>query len=210
MGKFERIGQCMKPLPRSFYNKNTVQAARKLLGKVLVRKTGGKILAGKIVETEAYLPQNDPACHAARGKTPRNEPMFGKPGCAYVYFTYGNHFILNAVTEPEGTPAAVLIRALEPLRGIEEMAKKRNINLKKEKNGYKNLTSGPGKLAQAFGITRKENRMDLTLPSSPLQICNGEHIPPSKIVVKTRIGIQAGSGMPLRFYVRDNGFVSRK
>jgi DNA-3-methyladenine glycosylase len=144
-----------KPLSRAFYDRPTVEVARSLLGKLLVRKIGRRLLSGVIVETEAYT-ANDPACHAARGKTARNAPMFGEPGHAYVYFIYGNHFCLNAVTEAQGTPGAVLIRALLPVDGREAMRKRRR--------GVpdQNLTNGPGKLCQALQIGRAQNGSDLT------------------------------------------------
>ncbi|MFA4858951.1 MAG: DNA-3-methyladenine glycosylase [Candidatus Margulisiibacteriota bacterium] len=129
--------------------------ARDLLGKLLVRKIGRKLLSGVIIETEAYC-ANDPACHAARGKTARNAVMFGPPGRAYVYFVYGNHYCLNAVTESHGIPGAVLIRALEPVAGIELMRQNRG------GAPDKNLTNGPGKLCQALNIGRAENGCDLT------------------------------------------------
>jgi DNA-3-methyladenine glycosylase len=165
--KLKKLSKKFLPLPPKFYDRDTVKVARDLLGKLLVRKIGRRILSGVIIETEAYT-QNDPACHAARGKTPRNAVMFGEPGHAYVYFIYGNHFCLNAVTESHGTPGAVLIRALIPVDGIEIMRRNRLGNLQacgaQRRNIFsdENLTNGPGKLCQALSIGRAENGIDLT------------------------------------------------
>src|SRR3989338_6570908 len=135
------------PLERSFYERNTQVVAFELIGKVLIFKQGDNFLSGKIVETEAYFGANDPASHAYRGVTPRNRVMFGQAGMSYVYFTYGNHHCLNIVTETEGVPGAVLIRALEPISGVPIMQRRRGKKITREQ-----LTNGPGKLAQALGI----------------------------------------------------------
>ncbi len=137
-------------LSKSFYSRSTVQVAKDLLGQILIHETSDGPVAGRIVEVEAYLPKNDPGCHAARGITPRNAVMFGPAGYSYVYFCYGNHFMFNVVTEKEGTPGAVLIRSLEPVRGMDRMSRRRG------KFGPKDisLTNGPGKLVQALGINR--------------------------------------------------------
>ncbi|NOX97004.1 MAG: DNA-3-methyladenine glycosylase [Nitrospirae bacterium] len=190
----------MKTLPREFYERDTIDVAHKLLGKVLVHDSKEGPTAGKIVEVEAYLGENDPASHASRGITPRNKIMFGQPGLAYVYFVYGNHFLFNAVTEQEGKAGAVLIRALEPLQGIELMWERRKCRDKKM------LTNGPGKLAQALGITKKQNGSDLT--GGTLRILNGRE-EKFKIVSAPRIGIKKGSEDLLRFYIADNEFVSK-
>jgi len=182
-------------LSRSFYSRITDMVAKDLLGCILVHECGEKKLSGKIVETEAYFGKKDPGSHASRGMTPRNSIMFGKPGFAYVYFVYGNHYCLNFVTEKEGTAGAVLIRALEPMEGMEEMRKRR-------RNG--NLTNGPGRLTQALGITKKQNGMDLT--GKELYVLKGRK--PEKIVTTTRIGIKEGSELKLRFYIKGNKFVS--
>ena len=148
----------MKPkiIQQDFYLQPTLKVARELLGKILYRKLeNGEILSGKIVETEAYL-KNDSACHASRGKTERNKIMFGPAGHAYVYFTYGMHYCFNVVTQLEGIPEAVLIRAVEPLEGIETMERNRKTTK------FKNLTNGPAKLTQAFGIDKELNGVDLT------------------------------------------------
>lgn len=182
-------------LPRSFYGRRTDLVAKDLLGCILVRKLGGIRLSGKIVETEAYLGQEDPGSHASRGMTPRNKIMFGKPGFTYVYFVYGNHYCLNFTTEREGTAGAVLIRALEPVEGIVEMAKNRH---------GRSLTSGPGRLTQALGITTKNNGTDLT--GSEIYVLKGKK--PEKIKAATRIGLRGGRDLKLRFYIRGNKFVS--
>src|SRR5271155_1980874 len=142
-----------QPLNRAFFARNPRRVARELLGKVLVRNSGKLHLAARIVEVEAYLGENDPAAHAAAGNTARNSVLFGPPGHAYVYFIYGNHYCLNVSCEREGKAGSVLFRALEPLLGIEEMARSRNIALQKP-HDLPRLTSGPGRLAEAFAVTR--------------------------------------------------------
>jgi DNA-3-methyladenine glycosylase len=187
-----------KPLPRDFYERNTVEVAKDLLGCYIVHYTEYGIVAGMIVETEAYL-QNDPACHASRGMTTRNRVMFGPPGHAYVYFIYGMYYCFNAVTNSCGIGEAVLIRALEPVCGISFMQKQRN------KQKLIDLCSGPAKLVQAMGISKAHNGTDLTLP--PLCIYPKHHS--VNIVTTTRIGIKKGAELPLRFYIKDNKFVSK-
>ncbi len=181
-------------LKRGFYSRNTETVAKELLGKVLVNG----MCKGKIVETEAYFGPNDPASHAFGKVTKRNIIMFQKPGIAYVYFTYGNHWMFNVVTEKKGVPGAVLIRALEPLEGIKIM--------KMRRNKIKDLTNGPGKLTQALGIDRSFNGKDLT--NGSLFIENSREKP--RILTTTRIGINRGKDMPLRFYIKNSVFVSRK
>lgn len=187
-------------LPHSFYNRNAIEVARDLLGKILVHRTKEGVTSGKIVETESYLPFNDPACHAVRGKTKRNYVMFGKPGRSYVYFIYGNYYCLNAVCEKEGTPAAVLIRALEPQEGIPLMQKRRKV---KE---VKNLCSGPGKLCQALGIRREENDQDLTEGDLVIRAGGEKRM---KIIARPRVGIEVGSDKLLRFYIEGSPFISK-
>jgi DNA-3-methyladenine glycosylase len=189
-------------LSKSFYSRPTIQVAKGLLGQVLVHETPRGAAAGRIVEVEAYLPQNDPACHASRGMTPRNEVMFGPAGYAYVYFCYGNHFMFNVVTEREGVPGAVLVRALEPVKGAGLMARRRG-NFDEADLG---LTNGPGKLVQALGINRDLNKAPLW--KKPLYLRAVKRAEP--VGVTTRIGITEGSEMPLRFYLKGNPYISVK
>ena len=171
----------MMILDRKFYERDTLKVARALLGKKLVRQTGRIKLSGMIVETEAYCGSEDSACHAHRGKTPRNSVMFGYPGHAYVYFTYGMHYMLNMVTQEEGNPCAVLIRALVPLTGIVEMESRR-----KRKGAQ--LTNGPAKLCQALSIDKSLNGWDLTR-GSKLWVEDYMRIPVKSIINTPRIGI---------------------
>lgn len=195
------------PLDRAFFARDPRRVARDLLGKLLIRATGTTTLSARIVEVEAYLGQNDPAAHAAAGNTARTSVIFGPPGHAYVYFIYGNHYCLNVTCEPEGEAGSVLIRALEPLTGIDEMAKARGITLHTPHDLLK-LTSGPGRLAQAFGITRsRDNGCDLTSQHSSLQIADGS-FSPRKIQITPRIGITKAADHPLRFFLAGNTFVS--
>ncbi len=195
----------ISPLPVEFYLQDTREAAQKLLGQLLVRTLPtGEVLSGLIVETEAYL-TDDPACHAYRGQTPRNAAMFGPPGHAYVYFTYGLHMMLNLVCAPEGTAEAVLIRALEPVEGIDAMRLNR-ANMAQTRQ----LTNGPGKLAQALALTRlAHNGLDITHPGSELSVLPQE-VPKFETVATTRIGISQGIDLPWRYYIRGNAYVSRK
>lgn len=190
-------------LPSHFYDNETTAVAQALLGKLLVHETPAGILAGRIVETEAYL-ADDPACHAHGGKnTPRTAVMFGPPGAAYIYLIYGMHNCFNVVTGPAGTGEAVLIRALEPVCGIELMQTYRNQLV------LHNLCSGPGKLVYAMGITRALNAHSLMEP--PLYLA--EPLVESEalqIITTMRIGISKGAALPLRFYIKDNAFISRK
>ncbi|MFH0702495.1 MAG: DNA-3-methyladenine glycosylase [bacterium] len=175
---------------RDFYNRNTLEVAKDLLGCKLSRRINGEILSGIIVETEAYT-QNDPACHAYRGKTPRSVTLFKQPGIAYVYFIYGMYHCFNVVTEPENTAGAVLIRALEPIYPVKN-------------------TNGPGKLCRELNITKKLNEIDLTDYNSDLWIEKHLSIQNQEIVSATRIGIKQASDFPWRFYIKNNPFVSRK
>ena len=183
--------------------------ARELLGKVLVRDSGKLRLAARIVEVEAYLGENDPAAHAAAGNTPRTAVLFGPPGYAYVYFIYGNHYCLNVSCEREGKAGAVLFRALEPLLGIEDMARARDIAVDTPRDLIR-LTSGPGRLAQAFGITRaRDNGCDLTSPSSGLWIAR-DGFRSKGFEITPRIGITKAVDQPLRYTLKGNPFVSGK
>lgn len=200
-----------KKLPRSFYLRPTLTIAKDLLGKYLVRKTPHVTFIGKIVEVEAYLGDKDPASHAYNGQTMRNEVMFRKGGRLYVYFTYGMHFCANVVTQEEGIAHAVLLRAVEPIKGIDTMRKNRKrrngVLESREKNLY-NLTNGPAKFCQAFGIGRKENGTDLL--GNEIYITEGERIARSQIVTTTRIGITRAVEHQWRFIIKGNEWISRK
>ncbi|MCL2139976.1 MAG: DNA-3-methyladenine glycosylase [Treponema sp.] len=182
-------------LGKQFFNKPTIELAKALLGKQLSYKN----LRGKIVETEAYLYTGDPGCHASRGMTKRNAPMFGPAGRTYVYFIYGMYHCLNIVSGKTGEGEAVLIRALEPVSGIDAMRQNRKTNK------IENLCNGPGKLCQAFGITKKHN--NLSLFDGDLEIHNSREKP--DIVCTARIGLSLGKNLPLRFYIMGNRFVSK-
>jgi DNA-3-methyladenine glycosylase len=205
------------PLPRSFYSRPTLTVARDLLGRVLARRTpDGAVLRGRIVEAEAYVGEEDKACHARAGRTPRTDVMFDPPGYAYVYLTYGMHHMLNVVTEAPGNPAAVLLRAVEPLEGLEWMERAR-------RNGSgapgaaaagelrrHQLASGPGKLCQAFGLDLRQNRADLRGPE--LWIEEGARVARARIATSARIGCETAAApwdlMPWRFYLADSRFVT--
>ena len=184
-------------LPTSFYNRPTLTVARELLGARLVRILDGVKLVGMISETEAYIGEDDLACHARAGRTPRTAPMYGPPGQSYVYFTYGHHWMLNAVTEEEGFPAAVLIRAIQPLAGIEVMM---------ERRGGRD-TLGPGKLTQALGITKSENNVNLTGAKSGLWIEAGKIIPDKNVTLGPRVGLnrtpEPWLSRPWRLLIKD-------
>ena len=191
-------------LPPSFYARPTPEVARRLLGHVLVSEVGGRRTAGRIVETEAYLGPEDPASHGYRARrTARNESMFAPPGTAYVYFTYGIHWCLNAVTEREGFPAAVLIRALEPLEGLAIMRRRRGGAGVPDRA----LCSGPAKLCQALGITGRNDGEPLT--RGQLRILRNHARQHGAIIVTPRIGITRAVAWPLRFVVKGSPWVSR-
>ncbi|MGB8580209.1 MAG: DNA-3-methyladenine glycosylase [Candidatus Sulfotelmatobacter sp.] len=198
----------IQPLNRSFFARSPSRVARALLGKILVRE-GSVRLAARIVEVEAYLGANDPAAHSAAGHTPRNSVLFGPPGFAYVYFIYGNHYCLNVSCEREGKAGGVLFRAVEPLFGMEEMARSRGIS-PLTPHDLPRLTSGPGRLAQAFGITRsRDNGADLTSPASALWL-GEDGFRATNIRITPRIGITKATDQPLRFILAGNPFISGK
>ena len=190
------------PHPPSFYERETEVVARDLLGAVLWCENEDGVTSGRIVETEAYLGEHDPACHAVAGNTNRTRWLYGKPGIAYVYFIYGVHWCFNAVTRAEGLPSAVLVRALEPLEGVELMRRRRPRAGKDVQ-----LTNGPGKLCAALGITGAHNGYRLDAP--PLMILEGEPVPERHIAVSPRIGITRAADWPLRWYIADNPYVSK-
>lgn len=215
--------QGVLPLDRTFFARDARRVAGELLGKVLVReetvqpKARGTTrdrfnkhrLIARVVEVEAYLGKGDPAAHAASGRTPRNSVIFGPPGYAYVYFIYGNHYCLNVSCEPEGQAGCVLFRALEPLSGLEAMAKARDIEIHGPSD-LRKLTSGPGRLAEAFGITRaRDNGCDLTSDAGALWLGDDGYIA-GRILVTPRVGITKAPDRPLRFVLADNPFVSGK
>jgi DNA-3-methyladenine glycosylase len=185
-----------KTLHHSFYNRPTLTVAQELLGARLVRIDRGRKLVGLIIETEAYISEKDLACHCKAGRTKRTFPMYGEAGHAYVYFTYGNHWMLNAVTEEVDFPAAVLIRAIQPIEGVELMSKRRNGR----------DTFGPGKLTQAMGITKSQNTVDLTESDSGLWIEAGVKIPNSRVTKGPRVGLnktpEPWLSKPWRFLVK--------
>ena len=199
----------MKKLTRRFYTRSTLSVAKSLLGKILVRKIGQTALSGKIVEVEAYLGSKDPASHAYRGKTRRNEVMFGVGGHLYVYFTYGMHFCANVVTGKKDVGEAVLIRAIEPLDGIDLMKRNRGFTDVRHLQGGKHLytlTNGPAKLCEAIGIDREDNGTDLC--GDKIFLIEGES-PKSVVGTSTRIGITRGKGKKWRFFLRGNEWVSK-
>jgi DNA-3-methyladenine glycosylase len=198
-----RTRRVSRVLPRSFYGRATLRVAEDLLGKVLVHRTAGGVAAGMIVETEAYIGEDDPACHAAPGPTPRNAPLYGPPGIAYVYLNYGIHNLVNAVTEPEGRPAAVLIRALEPLDGVRLMARRRAPDGRHIDDHE--LCRGPGNLTRALGITLAENRLDLTTSN----LCVEDRaLPIGAVSWGPRIGIRVAVDRPWRCWLREHPSVS--
>jgi DNA-3-methyladenine glycosylase len=192
-----------KRVTPDFFKGTTEEVAKKLLGKILVRVIGVKILSGKIVETEAYLDENDLASHSAVGMTERNKVMFGEAGLAYVYFTYGMHYCFNVVTGEVGKGSAVLIRSLEPIDGIDLMKKFR------QKDDVHILTNGPAKLCQALKIDKKLNGVDLKT-SNEIFIAEPDKNEKFEVVITKRIGIEKSKDLLLRFYIKENKYVSRK
>jgi DNA-3-methyladenine glycosylase len=188
-------------LPRRFYNRPTLDVARDLIGKVLVHETRRGLASGVIVEVEAYIGESDPACHAAPGPTKRNAPLYGPAGIAYVYLNYGMHYLVNAVTEAEGWPAAVLIRALEPKDGIPLMQRRRG----RSSIAVADLCRGPGNLTKALGIDLKQNLRDLT--GSSLRI-EDQKDPKRRIAWSRRIGINVGIEREWRVTAVDSPAIS--
>lgn len=187
-------------LPADFYNTPTQTLAKQLLGKYFFHIYNGETIGGYIVETEAYL-HNDPACHASRGKTKRNAPMFGKPGTIYIYQIYGIHWCINIVTDTRQRGEAILLRAIQPTHGIPTMKQLRNTQ------DIYNVANGPAKLFQATALSDRYNTYDLTQKNSQLIIQQGYQ--PEQITTTTRIGITKGADLPLRFYITNNPYVSK-
>ena len=198
-----RRARASPPLSRSFYDRETERVARDLLGAILECRTPEGITAGRIVETEAYLGEHDPACHAAVGETDRTRWLYGPPGTAYVYFIYGVHWCVNAVTRSAGLPSAVLIRALQPVRGLPLMRARRP-----GARSDVELANGPGKLCAALGIDGRFN--GASLRRLPLRIREGEPVPDSAVVVGPRIGITKAADWPLRWHIAGDPHVSRR
>ncbi len=196
-----RVRDLGEPLGRSFYDRHVLRVARDMVGRILVRKSPEGLVAGRVVEVEAYRGRVDPASHAYSGRTARNAVMFGPPGHAYIYFSYGMHFCLNLVAEREGVAAAVLVRALEPVVGIPLMAKRRSID------DTWRLARGPGCVARALGLSREHNGLDLT--RGPLWLSS---LAPQRSPYRTRagerIGIRKGRELPWRFFLADHPCVS--
>lgn len=188
-------------LPPSFFLRDAASVARDLLGACFRSRVDGTEVSGVVVEVEAYIGPEDPASHAAAriGRTERNRSMFGPPGRAYVFRSYGMHWCLNVVTGPEGFPAAVLIRALDPLSGIEVMRRRRR--------GKEPLASGPGRVAEALGVTGALDGHPLQVP--PLELLRGWQVPEDRVAVSGRVGIRQAAHWPLRFFLRDHPAVSR-
>ena len=188
-------------LPARFYERDTEQVARDLLGAIVRCTSPHGVASGRIVETEAYLGEHDLACHAAAGLTARTKWLYGPPGTAYVYFIYGVHWCFNAVTRSVGSPSAVLVRALEPVEGVELMRERRGAVRDRD------LTNGPGKLCAALGITGEMN--GLPLRGSAIEIVRGEAVPDARVTVTPRVGITKCADWPLRWLVADSPWVSR-
>jgi DNA-3-methyladenine glycosylase len=199
-------------LPRSFYDRPTLDVARELLGKTLVHVRQGTTTSGVIVEVEAYIGESDPACHAAPGPTTRNAPLYGPPGFAYVYLNYGIHSLFNVVSEREGSPAAILVRALDPLDGIDVMRRRRAKEMKgrrtrspRDRIAQHDLCRGPGNLTMAMGITLRENRADLV---GACLYVDDRRVAVGGIASGPRIGIRVGTERPWRFWVEGHPAVS--
>jgi DNA-3-methyladenine glycosylase len=198
----------MQKLPISFYTRNVQIVAKELLGKIFVRKYSSRFLSGRIVEVEAYDGSVDESAHSFIGKTKRNEVMFNGGGLLYVYFTYGMHFCANVVTGKVNEGCAVLIRAVEPIDGIDLMSQNRFHKISLSEKEKLNLTNGPAKFCQAFAITKEQN--GISLLSDEIFIINANKINPSEIVNSKRIGIKKSVDLPWRYFIKDNPFVSKK
>lgn len=193
-----------KPLPRRFYNRDVTTVTRALLGRHLIHESPQGTTVGRIVEVEAYLSEGDPSCHGARGKTRRNEALFGPPGRAYVYAIH-SRWCLNAVAEPENIACAALIRAVEPLEGIDLMRARR------ERESLLDLARGPGRLCQAFGIDKAQNHWDLTLGEKLWIAATPRPLARSEVVgISPRIGVTSAHELPLRFFIAGSRWVSGK
>jgi DNA-3-methyladenine glycosylase len=199
-------------LPHAFYDRATLDVARDLLGKVLVHSRRGVVTSGTIVEVEAYIGESDPACHAAPGPTSRNAPLYGPPGFAYVYLNYGIHALVNVVTEPEGSPAAILIRALDPVDGVDVMRRRRARPVKGRRRrqpadplATHELCRGPGNLTMAMGITLADNRVDL---AGPRLFIEDRGVRGGRVAWGPRIGIRVGTEHPWRASVAGHPAVS--
>ena len=191
------------PLARPFYARPTSEVARRLLGHLVMSRIGGRVVVGRIVETEAYMGPHDPACHAfGHRRTARTEALYGPPATAYVYFTYGMHWCLNVVTERAEYPAAVLIRALEPLEGLDVMRRRRGREVPD-----RSLCAGPARLCQALGITGKENRTSLIEGNVRILRGNSRR---SQVTVTPRIGVTQAAEWPLRFLIEGSPWASRR
>lgn len=201
----DTINSCK--LPRNFYTRPVLTVAKELIGKIIVKKEKDKILTGRIVEVEAYDGKIDEAAHTFIGKTKRNEVMFNEGGYLYVYFTYGAHFCCNIVTGKKDHGTAVLIRAVEPIDGIDTMIKRRFGRKLKSENEIFNLTSGPGKVCKAFGIKREHSGLDLT--EDMVYLLDAPKLKRSKIGVSKRIGISKSVDLPWRFFEKGNPYLSR-
>jgi DNA-3-methyladenine glycosylase len=195
-------GPSLRALPRSFYARPSLEVARDLIGRLLVRPLPGGRLVGRIVESEAYQ-EGDPASHSFRGRTARNEVMFGRSGHLYVYFSYGMHFCMNVVTGRDGEGSAVLLRAVEPVEGIDWMLARRGLD------DVRLLCAGPGRLTQAFGIDRAHNGADL-VAGDVLFVASGSAVPEDRIGVSPRVGLTLGVDRPWRFFEARSPFVSRR
>lgn len=199
----------MEKLTADFYRRDALTVARELLGKTFVRRTGGKTLSGKIVEVEAYKGSIDEAAHTFRGKTKRNEIMFEEGGFLYVYFTYGAHFCCNVVAGRKDEGDAALLRAIEPIEGIDIMAANRGFDSAEISDKVlKNLTSGPGKICQALNIARKDNGTNLL--GDEIYLLNAAAVKEDDVVVCKRVGITRAVDFPWRFYIKNNPYVSKK